>query len=441
MSANSRIKEITDKLKNKRLYWLGSRGIDGLCLKKIPQFNGAFSVISAMKLGDDLCDFVLENLSLHRYNLDIYSPDQDPSPSIKEFSRIIYNEVRKSNCAVIPYRPWNFFSSVYLTLLDSLNYLGLLPEAQAQFEYKPWVELQLSKWKIKTIPWIYVNKKDISRAVSLLKKGPIVLRLMQSAGGTGMQLIRSIDEFYEYLPEYQENTFCVSPYLFPNIPINFGGCVFENGVASLHTPSIQLIGIEGLTSKKFGYCGNDFAGVRDLDSQIITSIEKVMARIGKLLSSKGYLGSFGVDAIIHNGQVFVTEINPRFQGSSYLSSVLDAEMGLSNIYYEHLAAFLGLQPIKRPNLLSLVSEQPKYSQIVAHNITENCIYVKQENGINHERFPLMLFPDENIKIDKEAIIFRLVVNDSVTNDGTYLVEKYREDIQHLKNRIATKAAI
>ena len=89
-----------------------------------------------------------------------------------------------------------------------------------------------------------------------------------------------------------------SRYLDPHIPLNINACVFQDGTVTLHGPSVQLIGIPDLTRRTFGYCGNDFGAIRHLDPRFVKEFEKMVLKVGGWLWSQGYLGAFGVDALV-----------------------------------------------------------------------------------------------------------------------------------------------
>ena len=93
-----------------------------------------------------------------------------------------------------------------------------------------------------------------------------------------------------------------------------------------------MIGIPGSTLNTFGYCGNDFTRIRELDVTVLQALQEMTIRAGRWLSSMGYVGAFGVDALLHEGEVFLTEVNPRYQGSSLLSSHLDAALDRPDVF-------------------------------------------------------------------------------------------------------------
>ena len=78
--------------------------------------------------------------------------------------------------------------------------------------------------------------------------------------------------------------------------------------------------------------------MRDLDRDVLEALDAMVHATGRWLHVMGYLGAFCVDAILHEGAVYFAELNPRFQGSSFLAARLAAELGLPDIYLEHIGA-------------------------------------------------------------------------------------------------------
>lgn len=73
--------------------------------------------------------------------------------------------------------------------------------------------------------------------------------------------------------------------------------------------------------------------------------------------------------MLHEGTVYLVEVNPRFQGSSMLAARIDRRMGRPDLFLCHLAAFLGLEP---PDMAEgvpeLAASQPELAHIICHNI-------------------------------------------------------------------------
>jgi len=67
-----------------------------------------------------------------------------------------------------------------------------------------------------------------------------------------------------------------------------------------------------------------------------------MEKVGLYMGSKGFLGIFGMDFLLNGDEVLALEINPRFQGSTMLLSLLQADRGEIPLAALHVMQFMGL---------------------------------------------------------------------------------------------------
>jgi len=107
-------------------------------------------------------------------------------------------------------------------------------------------------------------------------------------------------------------------------------------------PSVQIVGIPGCTSRPEIYCGNDFSAAGMVSKSIREEICTIMEKIGLFMGSKGFLGLFGMDFLLYDNQVLALEINPRFQGSTMLLSLLQMDRGEIPVAALHVMQFMGL---------------------------------------------------------------------------------------------------
>lgn len=417
ISRSKRISQITDKIGDRMLVWFGTRGTDAQALFEIPQFSKIYSIIAPLESAS-ISETSLEILKRTRVDLEIYSIDNDLTIEALEFRKEMASILRAPS-VVVTYRPGKYFSSIYYPRVDTVEYLGLFHEKQAPFEHKPWVESELRKLGLKVIPWRYFGTYENPEDIDIASQ-PIVLRTNRSDGGAGLSLIESLDQLKKHWPNDADCFIGIAPYLFPNIPLNVSACVFADGSVSIHTPSVQLIGIKDLTNRYFGYCGNDFVAIQDLDNSVLDKLENMTIVAGRWLASMGFRGAFGIDAILYQGDVYLTEINPRFQGSSELSSKIDKKAGNSDVYLEHMAAHLGLPPSALISLKDKAKEQPKVSQVIMHNCESRPLYY---NGNLAENPNYHLLPHSWVKVEPDAVICKLTLEDSVTKDGKILKPK------------------
>jgi len=361
------IEAIERGLGRRKLIWFGTRGEDAQPLLEIKQLTEVFSLIAPLNTLSVEREVCLERLTGWRHDLDSYDLDADFSESALSLRASLLQSLRDPS-VIAAYRPLAFLSSVYYPRRGHVEYLGLFHERQAPFEHKPWVETELLSLGIPTIPWKYFSDEDRQRVEEELSAyGSIVMRNNRSDGGAGFCLVKNREDLYSNWKVHPEGFFAVAPLMYPHIPLNVNCCVFSDGTVSMHGPSLQLIGIDGLTSRSFGYCGNDFAAGRLIERRIWDDLDRIVRSVAHWLFSKGYVGAFGIDAMVYDGELYLTEVNPRFQGSSAVSALLDAHTGRPDVFLCHTAALLGIKAEFSEKLYDLAQEQPAMAQILVHN--------------------------------------------------------------------------
>lgn len=414
---------VRKQLAGRRLIWFGIRGEDGESLLALPELAASFSIIAKLRSPalDDRSNVSLEALTGVREDLDAYDIDDPASrtAAVTEFRRRLLNEV-SGPCVLVAYRPSALVSALSFAKRDTMTLAALHKDRQQLFEHKPWVETELDDIGVRGLGWTYVADEHRHLAHRLLHRGPHVVRASRSSGGVGIARARTSEELDDGWPTQQDAFVGLAPYLDPTIPVNFSGCVFPDGTVRLHPPSIQVIGLPSCTDRPFGYVGNDFGAFKLLPAEIHQELQEMGTTIGRWLHSERYWGVFGVDALVHNGAVHFTEINPRFQGSSVLSARVARQMGLPDLFLDHLSAGLGLSA-QGPDLTlaDWAREQPDASRLVVHNVAPQPV----------TRDPRRPLPgiDEGVRIDQlaapevhvrsGAVLGALTLSRSVTTDG------------------------
>ncbi|MCV7097493.1 hypothetical protein [Mycobacterium kubicae] len=366
--------EVCQRLGNRRLVWAGLRGDDIEPLADLPQLHASFSIVGSYEHRMLMTSLAYENLTGMRLDPELWDIDDhlDADATI-EFRRALLAALN-SESVLLPYRPSNFLSAIHFARQDRCTQLGLFGAQQSAFEHKPWVESAIRGLGLPSIPWTYIADEEQLRARDLCSRGAVVLRRSRTSGGEGFTRVHSPEELIRQWPNVAESFVSVAPYLQNALPINIGATVWADGV-TVHHPSVQLIGIKSCVTRDFGYCGNDFGLARDFDHAVICQLETSTTRIGHWLRNHGYLGSFGVDYLLHNGQLLFTEINPRFQGSTHSSCRLDVEAGESCLLLEHVAAWLQVPCPESMPLATRVSNAPNFANLVVHWTGEDGAHV------------------------------------------------------------------
>lgn len=413
------ITRIENELGSRKLIWIGTRGHDAWPLLEIRQLTEIYSVAARLGSLSVEVDYSLEDYSGTRPDLDTYDFDRDRSGPADDLRRAILAAVTGPT-AIVAYRPFALLAALAYPRRDLVRQLAMFHERQVTFEHKPWVESELRKAGVRVVPWDYRSTEDLSRSqMALTDQTEFVFRFNRSDGGAGLRTLRSPSDLAAGVREVDDGFFAIAPMLEPHIALNVGGCVFNDGSYSLHGPSMQLIGIPECTRRRFGYCGNDFGAAKNLDRQILRDYDEMLKNVAVWLHSQGYLGAFGVDALVYDGRVYLAEINPRFQGSSVSSARIDQALDRLDVYCAHVAAFMGMSAPPLLTLEDLVDASPTMAQVVLHCRETSAMRLSRPpedvRGMSHE-----LVPRANVLIQPDAILFRIVVEGSVTANGRSL---------------------
>ena len=417
-AAAAQRERVAEKIGNRRLVWFGIRGEDAVPLAAVPQFKACYAMTALAPILSLDENVAIETVRRQRVDLDTHDIDEDGSADVLAMRRSLLGTLARPS-VVLPYRPTRFLSSLHFANLDTCLHAGMFYERQRVFDHKPWVETQLASRGIATVPWTYVADENRFSVVRQLESGPVVLRASRSTGGVGIVLLREADHVDIDWPRRTESLVSVAPYLSRATPLNATGCVFDDGTVTVHPVSVQLVGIAAATRRPyFGYCGNDFAAAKRLKPVVLDRIQALMDGIGAWLHHQVYRGVFGVDLLVdENDEVMVTEINPRFQGSSMLSAEIAVQLGEPDLYLDQLSAFLDEKPeVERRGVRDWAEDQPDLAQIVCHNLEgEPVKYEPTDEGIRLGRVDLL--PPEGVAVMPSAVIGRLVFRRSVTNSG------------------------
>lgn len=411
-----RVEQIQSRLGNRKLVYFGTRGTDARPLLNLGLLDAVFCQIAPLQVPgvEEVC---LETLKGVRVDLNSYSIDKDPSPEVKVLrDRMLQRFGRPA--AVVPYRPAELLTATWFPRADRVKYLGVFHEKQACFEHKPWVENELGALGVPVLPWTYYSDADRVLIEEALRTGSLVLRANKSDGGAGLDILNTPEQLSKRWPAHTDGFLAAAPLYSPSVPLNVNACVFRGGKVALHSPSIQLIGLKECTTRRFGYCGNDFAGIAGLELGALRQLEHMTRAVGQWLDEEGYLGAFGVDALLYDGRVHLVEVNPRFQGSSATAAELMEELDLPDLMLDHIAAFLNLPA---PPSLSLEFLSKKQSELVrSHVIFYNTCHVELVGrGLSkiEDTSCFQMLPADGTSVEPEGVLGTLEIEDSITLYG------------------------
>ena len=434
MNRKQATRAIESVLGDRQLVFFGTRGADAETLLEIDQLRMIFSQVAPLN-AISVKETCLEDLTKERVDLNAYNIDYDKREEVKEIQRSLLDAFCRPS-AVIPYRPCALLASAWFPRSDRVMYLSVFHEKQAFFEHKPWVESELKALGVRVLPWRYYSDVELGLIREAVERIPLVLRANRSDGGAGISLIRGPEELESKWPAHVDGFLAVSPFLSPNIPLNVGACVFPDGHIALHPASLQIIGPQECTTRTFGYCGNDFAAAKELDRETLGKLQNMTMQVGQWMYKNGYIGAFGIDALIYQGEAYLTEVNPRFQGSSLVSAIIDREIGRPDIFMDHIAAFLGLPGSDEITLPDLTREQHPLAHVIYHNTRLEPINVAP---VSVDALPLKcrLLPESDIDLLPEAIIFEVIMKSPVTSNGADFLPGVRRQMETIAHSIRT----
>lgn len=147
-----------------------------------------------------------------------------------------------------------------------------------------------------------------------------------ASGGQGTFLLS--EQTMSDLPRLSSDTnYIVSGYRRENVFVNLHGVIFQDEI--LFTPgSVQVLKESG---NRLLYRGADFVTFQEIEQDIRDRIYGYSRIVCEKLQQLGYRGVLGLNWLIADDQVYLLEINNRFQGSSLLVNRALAEQGLPSL--------------------------------------------------------------------------------------------------------------
>lgn len=175
------------------------------------------------------------------------------------------------------------------------------------------------------VPQSAYLSKDECQYNKLLNKFPrhkkFIIQKSISGGGDGTYLMHK-NNWEDVIDKLdKDDIFLVSSYYEDNISLSCH-LIIDNKRVTVFPVSEQLLRYD---ENRICYCGNKYL---DNNSKLSINIKKVATTIGHKLKEIDYRGICGLDFIFSENRIMLVEINPRFQGSSYL---INAELKKANL--------------------------------------------------------------------------------------------------------------
>ena len=436
--------EIVEGVGNRDLVWFGTRASDALPLNGLGYSRSIVSQIAPL-LGKDAADFTQSSLETaigQRSDLDQYDIDGDQDREAQQLKRQLVTAAERRRI-VVAYRPAEFLSALEFcdaNVVAAFNFHLF----QRQLEHKPWTDSLLRRLDptIPLLPTYCVRDTDIDQVGRMLDTGRLVGRTTRSASGSGVFLVKEKDDFIKRMPPHRDEFLTISPFLSDALPLNVNACVYPDGSVRLFGVSMQLIGIQKLTHRTFGFCGNDFAATSSLAVSDLRALEDASLRVGMCLARIGYRGVFGIDFLLAAAGLYVAEVNPRFQASTALCSQICQTLEIPDPCSEHLAAFLNLAPpspmpmVEWTQLVGSLRGDTQVAQLFHRNTHNHRVRIIAASE-SFDNCWLDCLPDTSIWVDRHAMMFRSNYRQQITDDGYTL----HTNLDHVLDKIPVVTSV
>lgn len=314
------------QMMNKKLFWIGIQESEIEQTHEL--FAGSITIFGSNKNGN----FSLDKTYNLRYN---YNLD---SELWFGFVNSIAQKIVKQfpECSFMLYYPMDsiYYGYDITSRIIGINDLTMLDIWDNKFKCRAWLSND-----IPTVPNRIVYGEEIKTSISkmLFCKNKLVVQCEYSCGGSGTWLLTNSNKNIVLTNIELNKMYLVSEYLEHTISVNVHLVIYNTEVIILPA-SIQLIQIKNYS---FEYCGADFIAYQYLPHDIKNKVQKYSIIIGERLRRSGYRGVCGIDYLTTNKEVYFSEINPRFQSSTFLlNNALNAKSLNYSVQQLHLDAFL-----------------------------------------------------------------------------------------------------
>ena len=310
---------------------------------------------------------------------------------------------------VIPYRSTEFLDKLAEEADGRLRILANPVDIKTRFDDKVSFRRRAIEVGLAVPPGDVVALGDLGEK-EFDEFGPAMI-ISERIGSSGNQthLIESTESLTEKRDELIEKWGSDAPVIattFLDGPALGAAGVICNGKPWMSQPSVMFTGIPGCSMHRFDYAGSDYAAYRLVSEESRRKIEEATLKIGDWIACAGYRGIYGVDFIVHRGEPYAIELNPRVLGTTQLMTELEEIQGAApTTTYWHLAEFLNrsevidahrdlLAGLSRPDLsgFQLLVRNTNQSNVRIGNSLAPGIYT-----INKEGNPIFIRPGYRLR--------------------------------------------
>ena len=268
-----------------------------------------------------------------RINHNVYSKEQDVFVETELEKCIIDNP----NVRFMSYDPNQAFnnSENIIKRTVCLNEKNLMDKLNNKITFKRWASDFCKTQPFELLYGYECNYENLKHIFE--NYDSFVVQSVIASGGEGTNILTEDNEHLIKMRLSAEEQYLVSGYEDKNIPLNMHAIISDEDIM-LFPISIQILNNH---NGKLLYHGSDFIEAKNLHISEINQFYDYMFIICKKLQEDGYRGITGVDAMCVNGEVFILEMNNRFQGSTFLLNLALKDKHLPSMQELNYNAFYG----------------------------------------------------------------------------------------------------
>ncbi len=201
----------------------------------------------------------------------------------------------------------------------------------------------------------------------------LVVQLRQGSSGMNTFLTETYRSFQEVKRVHFSSQVNITKFI-PRYSLNINVAILTlNGFPDVvvSRPSVQLVGIKECSTKPFIYCGNDYTAANGLKTETFAKAYGISTQVAQWLKRKGFRGIFGLDLLIDREKVYLLEINPRFQNSTSLLTLMEIKERRLPLVALHILEFMNKGNIFSPQeikgIVTALRRPLEGAQLILHN--------------------------------------------------------------------------
>ena len=334
-----------ESLAGSRVIWCGQRGEDVLSFVPERALAGIVCCDWTYSLGRLSSRIPVVSVERTSQRRRLWSSATLRDISAKALDAVVLDRLQNDDAPLLllPYMTTSELSQKASTYGERMRVLASPPEVVERLSDKVLQRQLFAKAGLPTPGSITCFAREAKEASCAFAgdEWPLVVQPPRSSLGIGTFAARRAEDMRRLATSAIDEQVLISRYL-PGIAANIHAVASPRGTV-LGWPSIMITGNPAccIAENEFAFCGNDFAASHHLSPDARRKLFYLAEQVGKLLVREGFIGLFGLDAILHAGDWHILEANCRFQGSTGLLASLEARTPRRPVVCDHIAALTG----------------------------------------------------------------------------------------------------